>query len=375
MGIFGKWVKPESVGDAEEAPPKTAQKNDQSSIDPELEKLADNALDTLAELIRTVGTSSFDIGEGNHELFVKDCEKWASHVLTGSREKEPDTDPGKRAWGDIRRFLRSRRQKEVAFVEDQLGEFKDVVWEMVDSLGTMASTGRTTEVVIQDSLTMLESAIQSDSIATVRSILGPTMKTISEAIQKQQERFTEQLRSMSDRMEAMKGDLLATQRQAELDALTKVFNRGAFDNRLQKSIQYANLSDRLLCLMFIDLDHFKQVNDKYGHLAGDQVLVETAKNIVRAFPRKDDFVARYGGEEFAVIVFDVMPKDATRLTFNLLRRMRKTDIEYEKRFIYVTCSIGYTYLEPSDTAETFIKRADEALYRAKERGRDRAEVA
>jgi len=126
----------------------------------------------------------------------------------------------------------------------------------------------------------------------------------------------------------------------------------------------------------IDLDHFKQVNDSYGHPAGDRVLRVAAAALLRAFPRRSDLVARYGGEEFVVLLHDADPALAERLGERALESVRRTAVALEDgTSIEVTCSIGLAELQADDTVESLVARADAALYRAKAAGRDRLERA
>ncbi len=96
--------------------------------------------------------------------------------------------------------------------------------------------------------------------------------------------------------------------QATLDSLTNLYNRAAFDQEVEKVGALGLLLGSMPCLLLVDVDHFKAINDQYGHPAGDQVLKAVAENLVRHFLRKEDFVARYGGEEFAIVVRDSAPK-------------------------------------------------------------------
>ncbi len=154
---------------------------------------------------------------------------------------------------------------------------------------------------------------------------------------------------------------------ASKDALTKLFNRGKFDDVLAKEISLTNSTLSPLSIVFLDIDHFKVVNDTYGHDVGDYILVELA-NILRSTIRKGDFVARWGGEEFVVTL---QSTDTTQATI-LAEKIRK-NIE-EHHFASggnQTISLGVTQYIDNETQDAFIKRVDEALYEAKNSGRNR----
>jgi diguanylate cyclase (GGDEF)-like protein len=159
------------------------------------------------------------------------------------------------------------------------------------------------------------------------------------------------------------------------DGLTGIANRRCFDHTLVHFWKTHVRTQAQLSLMIIDIDHFKQVNDSYGHAAGDEVIIEVA-NILRArCKRETDLVARIGGEEFAVLIainnFDTVQEIAEKIR----RKVEKTTIEHDDHFINITISIGIAYTVPDlnkDTAN-FYKLADQCLYRAKENGRNRIE--
>ena len=129
--------------------------------------------------------------------------------------------------------------------------------------------------------------------------------------------------------------------------------------------------DLLLC----DIDHFKKINDTYGHQTGDVVLKKLAEILRKTFPRKTDFVARYGGEEFTVIFSEDDAKVGTLLGKRICDVVRKSSFQTaEGKDIEVTISVGVAEKQSEETIDEWVKRADQALYRAKESGRDRVSV-
>lgn len=120
----------------------------------------------------------------------------------------------------------------------------------------------------------------------------------------------------------------------------------------------------------LDLDNFKQVNDNYGHAAGDKALRAVSECLERAFIRKGDLVARYGGDEFVVILNDTSARNSQKLIERFLSQANEISIDEDEAGAKVSCSAGYTELHSSDTVESLIKRADRALYEAKAAGRN-----
>ena len=157
------------------------------------------------------------------------------------------------------------------------------------------------------------------------------------------------------------------------DALTGVFNRGAFDERIAVEFGAATVAARELALLFIDLDHFKKVNDTHGHLAGDTVLKGAAR-LIQSVLRAEDHLARFGGEEFVVLLPGAGARAAAGLGQRLLMALRTGAHAFDGTQITVTASIGMAVYGPTyrfADVQEFIRAADEAVYAAKRSGRNR----
>lgn len=160
-------------------------------------------------------------------------------------------------------------------------------------------------------------------------------------------------------------------RLVSTDSLTGLSSRRSFLRRARDLFQVARRSGRGLALMIMDLDHFKSVNDTWGHPVGDEALKVFAR-ICRASLREDDLIGRTGGEEFAVVLCDVDPATAHRLAETLRRRVEQTPVELAEGSMNLTVSIGLVGLEDEiDSFAELLKRADDALYQAKRGGRNR----
>ena len=158
------------------------------------------------------------------------------------------------------------------------------------------------------------------------------------------------------------------------DELTGLPNRRAFLRRIEDEVARVQRYGFPLSLSLIDLDHFKQINDKYGHAGGDEVLQLYSKNILSIF-RHHDLVARYGGEEFAVLLPNTDAEGSLRALTKVRNRALETRWQANGETIPVpTFSSGVSLYKPGETASAFIERADKALYRAKRLGRNRVEL-
>lgn len=154
------------------------------------------------------------------------------------------------------------------------------------------------------------------------------------------------------------------------DGLTSVNNKRYLAETLEREIPRALRHQRSLSLLMLDIDHFKLVNDTHGHLAGDAVLRDLA-NIARSRLRPDDMLARYGGEEFAIVLPETPLAGAIKAAEELRKLVETHPFAVEDESIQVTVSIGAAELLPGMTVDALFKAADEMLYLAKNRGRNR----
>jgi len=172
-----------------------------------------------------------------------------------------------------------------------------------------------------------------------------------------------------------KADQEKLERLANLDSLTGLYNRRVILHRLNERIKYVRRYGEELSLIMLDIDHFKKVNDQYGHLIGDGVLEEIAVLVQRNIRGTDD-VGRYGGEEFIIILL----KTGLSSAVDVAERVRKTIEAVEMKdsegnVFSVTVSEGVSSYKRAEDERSLISRADDALYRAKENGRNRVEAS
>jgi diguanylate cyclase (GGDEF)-like protein/PAS domain S-box-containing protein len=152
---------------------------------------------------------------------------------------------------------------------------------------------------------------------------------------------------------------------ANLDPLTKLPNRRTLENKLAKIFEKAKLKNTLIAFFFIDLDHFKLINDSHGHGVGDEILVGTANRLKHCI-RESDIVTRMGGDEFLVVISGVEERSSIQIMADKLKAEFKSPFNVQKHLIQVKASIGVSvYLNSNSDAHTLIQLADEAMYEAK----------
>ena len=154
---------------------------------------------------------------------------------------------------------------------------------------------------------------------------------------------------------------------AQKDELTQIFNRTKFNSILSWALRNAEIYNESFTIILFDIDHFKQVNDKYGHNVGDQVLVQLS-SLIKSQLRSQDTFARWGGEEFVILSESATQDDA----YMLAERLREVIETFPFDIVEtITCSFGLSQCENNDTATAILKRADDALYQAKKSGRNK----
>jgi len=158
------------------------------------------------------------------------------------------------------------------------------------------------------------------------------------------------------------------------DGLTSTFNRRYFIDRLHAEVRFAHRHEKSLAMVFVDIDHFKSINDKHGHPAGDEVLAGVAR-VMMSTIRTEDVLARYGGEEFAVICREIEADGAQALGERLRAAVEGQRFEYAGKVIPVTVSVGIVVGRKIEDPNAFVAAADAAMYDAKRTGRNRVCVS
>ncbi len=188
------------------------------------------------------------------------------------------------------------------------------------------------------------------------------------------------LKSLSERVAHMEQEAqgfrehLEVQRQkALIDPLTGLPNRAAWSERLEHEIKQWQQHGNTLSLAMLDLDHFKRINDNYGHLAGDKVLKIIA-SVLRKRLRGADFIARFGGEEFVLLLPATPPAVGAKLLETLRAAIEACPFHFKGERVTITISMGLASFKPGEHSDLVLKRADQALYRAKNAGRNRVEL-
>lgn len=185
--------------------------------------------------------------------------------------------------------------------------------------------------------------------------------------------ITKKLNSTEDELAALKSQLLETKQQLLRDTLTGLYNRLAYEDRIQMEMSRSQRSKNPFCIAMWDIDHFKSINDNYGHDVGDRVLKSFAR-VIEERVRKTDMFARIGGEEFVLLMPDTSAEQALALNDELREIFLKCKFNYNDDVFSVTSSVGISAFTAGDEPEDMLKKADLALYQSKHGGRNRCTV-
>jgi diguanylate cyclase len=204
--------------------------------------------------------------------------------------------------------------------------------------------------------------------------LFEAMTTSSSWLLGQVDNTRQELERTREQLDEVHRELHQAQNEAVSDPLTGLPNRRALDPALSREVARARRNKTPLCVAVIDVDHFKRVNDQYGHAAGDAALVHLAQ-VLKPGVRETDMLARFGGEEFALVLPET-PLVGAEFTMNrLLRAIERAPLTFEGKEIAIRFSAGLAEWHSDESPEQIMQRADEAMYRAKAAGRARVVVS
>jgi diguanylate cyclase len=334
---------------------------------------ADMALDTLGTVLRTLGEYALDQERVDAAAFAALAERWAQHVLLAApAPSSTNGSEGRRNWNGVREFVNEYCRGASAHTHTVMGDLRQVVWVFIQNLNHAFVQDEQLDARLRDQLTRLEQLAESSTTGELKKEVLATVMTVSQTVEERRKRQREQMDHLGAQVRTLGTELESARREGETDPLTRLFNRKALDDYLARSLELYRAFGHETCVLLIDVDRFKGINDSFGHITGDEVLRKVADSVMRTFLRKNDFVARFGGDELAVVLRETKVSDTLALAERLMKAVRAIEIEREGGRINVTTSIGVARLEPGQDIPAWLDAADKALYKAKQEGRDRA---
>ncbi|HEU4485717.1 MAG TPA: diguanylate cyclase [Povalibacter sp.] len=284
--------------------------------------------------------------------------------------------------------LETARQEVEALLSHMVGKLDEIGRFAADQHHTQSrsqASSETLNVQLADEMKAIGESVESaDDLQQLRNQVRSRIDSIDrhlQAFREREARLTEEMRTRSEQMNSRIAALetqarrLHTQLQAEqklstIDVLTGIPNRLAYDKRVAEELERFKRFNQPTCIAVWDVDHFKRVNDTYGHRAGDRVLRAVA-DCFAARIRSTDFVARYGGEEFITLFPGTRLEDSVQLVDELRGSIEQIGFHFRGSPVPITVSGGITAFRSGDSPTAAFDRADKALYKAKAEGRNR----
>jgi len=264
------------------------------------------------------------------------------------------------------RFFDAQRDRSALLEMRQ--DLKRVLSEVLSFVSTSALASESVSKNLHGIIDKIHADMSSDDIHEVIELVITETRMASSS----NDLLVERLNSTVAEMRDLKKDLEEAKREANIDTLTKLANRNAFDAVLAKATSDSDSSGVEVCMIFADLDLFKRINDAHGHIVGDQVLKVVAKSLKEAVKGRD-LVARYGGEEFAIILLNTSLDNSKKVAESIRAEIASKRIQRKdsrESIGKITMSFGVARYFPSEGAESFLQRADRALYMSKRKGRN-----
>ncbi len=327
-------------------------------------------LETIRSLLVFLKDFSMDLNEAE-----VDSGRFRQEIDALS-EKFANTPKTRSLAGIYRRF----KKKIYAFITGQKSylaareaEFKEIIDLLTRAMAALDADNQVFNQAIYRQAEKIEDLKQLDDIRKIKTSLSVGVDRLRTAVREKRMKDNRRLERLSKRVQTLHRELEATRAESMTDGLTGVSNRKALDGHLIDLVERNHARREPFCILLLDIDDFKAVNDTFGHQVGDRVLIAVAGQC-RTIIRDNDFIARYGGEEFAVVIPGISLRVARKRAQQLCRRIAEThyelDEEQEQRVLGVTVSIGVSRYRRGDSVSSVLKRADKALYAAKGAGKN-----
>ena len=327
-------------------PPALAKDNYQSACQRLAKGLNWYELVPTLEDISMVVVSAFDSHQKDFEHFLTQMNERLSEAYTFISASEKVSDQGREAG---RRLSESMREQ-VSAIQHSVESAAEL-----DQLKTEVSARLDQIVAVMDNHQSDEQQ-RDNSLSEQLDALVEKVKVMESASEDAEQRIEEQ------RQKALR------------DVLTQLPNREAYQQRLEQEFERWQRYDRPLTMVICDIDHFKRINDNYGHLAGDKVLRIIAKSLRKRL-RKTDFIARVGGEEFVILMPETELQQALKVAEGVREAIASCPFHFKEQPVSITLSFGISVFSDGDLPDQVFARADKALYEAKDKGRNRCVMA
>ncbi len=337
-------------------------------------------LDAMGTLMSSYIRGCFDLSHLPAAEAQEQLDAWRRHAVLGvpvgpvaadggadagaapaADDAQSSNVPG-RNWRGVTGAFAGHRLSERQFVEKSLADLRDALWVCIERSHQALLADRTADTAHRQQLTRVRQALQKLETDAVKSEIEQAMEAMEYATRSRQGAQQAIYQALTSRVEQLGRQLDDARRQGETDALTGLGNRHSFDRAITRQIALHSLGQTPLCLLMIDLDRLKPINDTHGHAAGDLALLSLSNALHKVFIGEGDQLCRLGGDEFAV----VLPNSSLALGDKLANRLHTVLAEepwpYTEAGLPLSASVGVAEWRHDESAAEWIARADAAMY-------------
>lgn len=275
----------------------------------------------------------------------------------------------------LRQFFSSYRIDEYTYMLKSFDEFRNIIWDFVDQLSEDLNFEKSADEEMKYNFEQLKEAVEANSIDVLKTQSRVFIDSYVEHQTRKDKHRSDRLRNIKKNLDVVKKQLNDANSSMRLDHLTQAYNRKSFDEQIRQQKSLHHLSKQPVTLIALDIDYFKRINDTYGHQTGDLILIECVRLLKEVFHRESDFVARVGGEEFAILLPECRYDHALKKAEQAMDRIRGETYVVDDAKIKFTISMGIAELGDGEDVESWMKRADKALYHSKTTGRNKYTLA
>lgn len=266
-------------------------------------------------------------------------------------------------------------EREREYLDHRDAELRRIIAVLSDGLASVSTGAAAYHRRLLENSARLEATARLSDLQRMRASITAEVAGLRTAVSERQAEETTATRALQKEIETLRQNVARAETEARTDPLTGAANRGAFDEELARRCELAANGLGPFTLIYADIDHFKKINDTYGHPVGDRVLTAFVE-FMRARVRQGDMIARCGGEEFGVILPGATMRPAMRKAKQMIEELARADWAIDPTTkLRFTASMGVAEWRNGDDSEVIVKRVDGALYRAKNEGRNRVSKA
>ncbi len=301
------------------------------------------------------------------------------------RQKLPLTPPNYTKWFQVfcyviennweieqEKIYEIYKEFDTHFHEDTLSRltFKNIICSVQKEVNEVINNLEEYQKSLSKKENQIEQQHEKTKDESTKEILMSILNELKE-LKSQNEFFKGKIKTQAKKIKELEDELHVTKKEANLDHLTGLLNRRAFDEAVDRLIKKYRTTKTPFSFIFIDIDFFKEINDTYGHAIGDETLKDVAETL-KKYLRNEDIISRYGGEEFGVVLPGIRLDTALKIAERLKNAIKNKTIKIDNHDIKITASFGVAEIDDRvNSIYDLVKKADLALYAAKKDGRDK----